>query len=152
MFNSSIDLSDLVTKLNSIAGPELARDIAGAVADQAVIPELAKEPMASGKKMLFVSAKQRGFFFAALKRGDITVPYRRTGAIGMSEKHETGVGVDVVLTAPYSDLVRTRGRQARYHESTWDDTETIALRLEQDTAELIATAAVIDALSKAGLT
>jgi hypothetical protein len=129
MFNSSIDLSDLVTKLNSIAGPELARDIAGAVADQAVIPELAKEPMASGKKMLFVSAKQR-----------------------MSEKHETGVGVDVVLTAPYSDLVRTRGRQAKYHESTWPDMDDVALKLESDTAELIGTAAVIDVLSKAGLT
>jgi hypothetical protein len=58
--------------MNSITGPDLARDIATHVADEAVIPELAKEPMASGKKMLFVSAKQRGFFFAALKRGDIS--------------------------------------------------------------------------------
>jgi hypothetical protein len=152
MFTTNIDLSDLITKMNSITGPELARDIATHVADEAVIPELAKEPMASGKKMLFVSAKQRGFFFAALKRGDISVPYRRTGAIGMSEKHETSTGVDVVLTAPYSDLVRTRGRQAKYHEGTWPDDEDIAAKIESDTAELIGTAAVLAALEKAGLT
>ena len=152
MFNAKIDLSDLQQKLSQITGPDLVRAIAEAVAKEAVEPELAKEPMASGKKMQFVSNKQRAFVMAAIRTGDIQVPYRRTGAIGISEQHQTTNGIDVVVPAPYSDLVRTKGKQAKYHEGTWPTDEDIALKIEGDTAELIGTAAVIEALEKAGLT
>jgi len=153
MFNVKLDLSDLIQKLNGITNTDLARDIAQKVADEAVVPELAKEPFrTTHKKMPFTSAKQRAFVMAAIRTGDIQVPYVRTGKIGMSEKHQTSNGIDVVVPAEYSDLVRTKGRQARYHEGTWDTTEDIAQKIESDTAELIGTAAVLEALEKAGLT
>jgi len=151
MFSAKIDISDL-RKIAALLDGPLGQDIAQAVADEAVVPELAKEPFrAVRKKMQFVSGKQRAFVIAAIRTGDIQVPYVRTGRIGMTEKHTTTNGVDVVVPAPYSDLVRTRGMQARYHEGTWEDTETIAARLEGDIVEVIATAKVIEALEKAGL-
>lgn len=152
MFNAKIDLSDLIKKLNTLTDGNFKRDVAQAVADEAVIPELAKEPFRTGrKKMIFTSNKQRAFVISAIKSGDIQVPYVRTGKIGMSEKHQTTAGVDVVVPAPYSDLVRTKGQQAKYHEGTWPTTEEIAEKIQSDTAELIGTAAVLQALEKAGL-
>jgi hypothetical protein len=152
MFNVKLDLSDLIAKLNGLTDADLARDIAQKVADEAVIPELAKEPFRTpGKKMIFTNAKQRAFVMAAIRSGAIQVPYRRTGQIGISEKHPTTNGMDVVVPVAYSDLVRTKGRQAKFHEGTWPTDEDIASKIEGDTAELIGTAAVIDALQKAGL-
>ncbi len=153
MLNVKIDLSDLKTKLEKITGPELTRDIAEAVAKEAVEPELAKEPFrTSHPKMQFVSNKQRAFVMAAIRSGDIQVPYRRTGAIGISEQHATSSGMDVVVPVEYSDLVRTRGKQAKYHDPLWPTTEDIAEKIENDIAEVIGTAAVVEALEKAGLT
>lgn len=151
MFTATIDASDL-NKIIAALGSSLVQDIAQHVADEAVVLELAKEPFRTpGKKMIFVSAKQRAFVIAAIRTGDIQVPYVRTGEIGKTEKHATTNGVDVVVPAPYSDLVRTKGKQARYHEGTWPTTEDIAKDIESDEAELIATAVVIEALEKAGV-
>ena len=114
---------------------------------------MAKEPFrTTRKKMQFVSARQRAFVMAAIRTGDIQVPYRRTGQIGISEQHQTTGGIDVTVPAPYSDLVRTKGMQARYHADLWPTTEDISLKIEGDKAELIGTAAVLEALEKAGLT
>ena len=152
MFTTKIDASDL-QKITALLDGPLGQDIAQAVADEAVIPELAKEPFRTpGKKMIFVSSKQRAFVMAAIRSGDIQVPYVRTGKIGETQKQTTTNGVDVTVPAAYSDLVRTKGRQARYHEGTWPTTEDIAHEIEADEAELIATAKVIEALEKAGLT
>jgi hypothetical protein len=152
MFTSKIDASDL-KKIEALLSGPLGMEIAQAVADEAVIPELAKEPFrAPGKKMIFTSSKQRAFVIAAIRSGDIRIPYVRTGQIGITEKHATANGVDVVVPAPYSDLVRTKGLQAKYHEGTWPTTEDIARDIESDEAELIALAYLLDALEKAGLT
>jgi len=152
MFKARINTSDLEAKLNQVTGPDLIRDIAEAVADQAVIPAFQTMPAASGKKMNFVSNKQRAFVMAAIKSGAIQVPYRRTGKIGDAQKQPNVSGLDVTLPVAYSDLVRTRGQQAKYHTGTWEDDVTIAERIESQDAERIGEKAVIDALSKAGLT
>ena len=152
MFNVKIDMTDLINKLNGLTDGAFVRDLAQAVADEAVIPELAKEPFrATRKKMQFVSNKQRAFVMAAIRRGDIEVPYRRTGKIGISEKHPTPNGMDVVVPVEYSDLVRTKGKQAKYHDPLWPTTDDIAAKLEADVVEVIGTAAVIKALKDAGL-
>ena len=153
MFKTTIDTSDLLKKLDSLTGGTFVHDVAEAVADEAVIPELAKEPFrTTRKKMQFVSNKQRAFVMAAIRDGRIEVPYRRTGAIGISEKHQTSNGIDVVVPVEYSDLVRTKGKQAKYHDPLWPTTDEISARLEADVVEVIGTAAVIKALKDAGLT
>ena len=153
MFKAKLDLSDLQQKLAQVTGPDLVRDIAEAVAKEAVEPELAKEPFrTSHPKMQFVSARQRAFVMAGIRRGDIQVPYRRTGAIGISELHVTSSGGEAVVPVEYSDLVRTKGKQARYHAPLWPTTDEIAAQLEADVVEVIGTAAVVEALDKAGLT
>ena len=153
MFNAKIDISDLIAKANALTDGAFSDDLLNAVADEAVIPELAKEPFrATRKRMIFTSAKQRAFVMAAIRTGDIEVPYRRTGNIGISVKHHGTNSIDVESTADYSDYVRTKGKQARYHEGTWETTDTIAERLERDVVEVIATAHVVQALDKAGLT
>jgi hypothetical protein len=153
VFNTTLDISDVLRKLDALGSDaELARSIAQKVADEAVIPELAKEPYRSTrKKMIFKSAKQRAFVMAAIKDGRIEVPYRRTGKIGISEKHPTSNGMDVVVPVGYSDLVRTKGKQADYHNPLWPTTDQIAQKLEADVVEVIGTAAVLEALQKAGL-
>jgi len=153
MFKATIDVSDLQNKLSQVTGPDLVRDIAEAVAKEAVQPELAKEPFrTSHPKMQFVNAKQRAFVMAGIRSGDIQVPYRRTGDVGITEVHPTNNGAEVITPAPYSDLVRTAGKQAKYHAPLWPTTDEIAQQIENDIAEVIATAAVIEALDKAGLT
>ena len=154
MFKAKIDISDLQKKLAQVTGPDLTRSIAQKVANEAVVPELAKEPFRAPpyKKMQFISNKQRAFVMAAIKRGDIQVPYRRTGKIGISEQIQTTNGIDVIVPAEYSDYVRTKGKQAKYHDPLWPTDEQIAQKIEGDTAEVIGTAAVIEALQKAGLT
>lgn len=151
MFSLKLNLSDLIQKLNSVG--DLTHDIADAVATEAVQPELAKEPFrTSHPKMIFVSAKQRAFVMAGIRSGALQVPYVRTGQVGITEKHQTSNGVDVVVPAPYSDLVRTKGMQAKYHEKLWEDTDAMSERLESTIVESVAEAAVIKALDKAGLT
>lgn len=154
MFRVTLDISDVLSKLNALGSDaDLAHTIANAVADEAVMPELAKEPYrTTRKKMIFKSAKQRAFVMAGIRKGTLDVPYRRTGKIGISEKRPTGQGVDVVVPVAHSDLVRTKGKQAEYHKPLWPTTEDIAAKIEGDTAELIGTAAVIEVLRKAGLT
>ena len=153
MFKATLDISDVLQKLNALGSDEqLAREIALKVADEAVIPELAKEPYrATRKKMIFKSAKQRAFVMAGIRKGTLEVPYRRTGKIGISEKHPTSNGLDVVVPVGYSDLVRTKGKQADYHNPLWPTTDQIAAKLEGDVVEVIGTAAVVEALQKAGL-
>ena len=154
MFKAKIDISDLQKKLAQVTGPDLVRAIAEKVAKEAVEPELAKEPFRAQpyKKMQFVSNKQRAFVMAAIRDGRIEVPYRRTGKIGISEQIQTTKGIDVIVPVAYSDLVRTKGKQSRYHSPLWPLDTEIAAKIESDTAELIGTAAVIEALEKAGLT
>ena len=153
MLTTKIDLSDLISKINSLTDADFVLDVAKAVADEAVEPELAKEPFRSTRpKAVFVSAKQRAFVMAAIRSGDIQVPYQRTGNIGIVQKQATTNGMDVTVPAPYSDYVRTAGKQARIHQGVWDTTEDIAQRLEADVVEVIATAHVVAALDKAGLT
>jgi hypothetical protein len=153
MFQIKIDTSDLEQKIGRLDGPVLAREIAKRVADEAVLPELAKYPAQRHAKQPFKSAQSRRFFFAALKRGQITVPYQRSGKLGTEwTRQQDGNGLTLTSTRPYSDLVRTRGKQSPYHAGNWPTTDDIAQKIEGDTAEIIGTATVIDLLQRAGLT
>jgi len=150
MISITLDTSDLTSKLSALNAAQLAQDIGDAVADD-VIAEGAKYPAQSHRKRAFVSAKQRRFFFAALKKGTITVPYQRTGTLGGSAvKQPFGGGVNVLWQAPYAEIVMG-DKQDTYFDN-WRTTTKIAAHVEADNAELIATDKIMQALAKAGLT
>lgn len=153
MIGAKVDTSDLEAKFGRLNLQGLAADIAEAVAKEAVIPELAKYPGQRRARQPFRSAKSRRAFFAGLRRGSITVPYRRSGALGRNWS-QSGSGGNLTLTSgqKYSDLVLTKGKQSGYHAGNWPTTEDIAQKVEGDTAELIGTAEAVKALQKAGLT
>ena len=69
----------------------------------------------------FKTARQRRWFFWALKTGQITVPYSRTGTIANSWRTRKEGWSHWVLenSAPYAALVVGRGTQARYHRDNW---------------------------------
>lgn len=132
--------------LDKVTAPGLSKTIAERIAKEVVLPKLAQYPGASRKAQPFVSDKQRRYFFAALKTGQIVVPYRRTGGLGKPENWERVVGSDSITlksTRKYSDLVRTKEKQAKYHKGTWPTDQDIARQSEADAA-LVATAVLVE--------
>jgi hypothetical protein len=86
-------------------------------------------PAASRKRQPFRSAASRRFFFAALRSGQISVPYRRTGALQDAWTwHPTPEGADVVNAHPHADLTIVQGKRSKYHAGTWPDEEQYAQR------------------------
>ena len=138
--------------LDRVSAPSLPLVIAQRIAKEAVLPRLAQYPPASGRKQPFVSAQSRKYFFAALRSGALVVPYRRSGALGKPSSWGQTPGSDgLTLTSKqaYSDLVRTKGKQAAYFKGTWPTTEMVARSCDADAA-LIATAVLVEAIGGAG--
>lgn len=151
MISIKIDISDAQAKLNRLDIEGKRGDIAKSIAQQVIRPNLAKYPGQTHAKQPFVSDKQRRYFFAALKKGAIQVPYQRTGGLGSDwAEQETGDGLTLMSNKAYSDLVRTKGQQAKIHESNWSSTEAIAEQSESDAA-LAATAELVTIIAGAGL-
>jgi len=88
---------------------------------------IAPYPAASHKPQAFKTAKQRRGFFAKLRSGQISVPYRRSGQLG-SKWIADGGGAQIRLrnTAGYAGLVHSEKGQASYHRGTWKTDEKIA--------------------------
>jgi hypothetical protein len=118
----------------------LAREISEAVADEAVLPRLREYPPASGKSQPFISAKSRRYFFAALRRGQISVPRRRSNALRNSwRKYPFGGGVGVESSAAHAELVVGEGdKQAGYHKGNWWTVDSVAADVEREEAQPIA--------------
>ena len=97
------------------------------------------EPPGPGSFKGFVSDKQRRWFFAALRRGEITVPYVRTGTLGRRwEKKVTASpdGVDGTIgnDTEYAPFVQG-SQQAQIHQGRW---ETIEQVLEDNEQAIVA--------------
>ena len=128
------------------------QDIAESVADVNVMPLIQQYPPQSGKKMQWKSEKQRRFVMAAINRGEIEVPYRRTGDYGGSfQKQPIGDGVALASQLPYAPYVRGPvPDQAAYHKGNWDTLDQIAEKVEGDPAtETTVTAAILKAVGDA---
>lgn len=96
-------------------------------------------PPLPGNAAKFWTDKQRRFFFAAVKKGLIKVPYRRTGTLGRQFTTETrhvddGIEGEIGTATPYAPWVvgpdypgevfagKNNGQpmyQARIHENRW---------------------------------
>jgi len=124
-------LDEAIRKLNYDEG-QLGAEMANAVADDVVIPRLREYPPASGRPQPFKSAKARRFFFAALRSGAISVPYRRTGELGRRiAKDPFRGGIVVALLAGHAELVRGES-QGGYFKGTWPTTDEVARESEAE--------------------
>jgi len=83
----------------------------------------------------FKTDRQRRWFFWALRTGQITVPYQRTGRLANSWRARQEGWSHWVLenSAAYAALVVGRGKQAKYHEGHWWVAEDI---IENDVPNL----------------
>lgn len=144
----TIDTAQALKALEAIDAQETRRRMAEAVADENVLPALAKYPPQSGKKMQWASEKQRRFVMAGIKDGSIHVPYQRTGRFGSSfQKQPISDGIAVASSLAYAPFVRGPD-QAPYHRGNWDTLEDLAQSLE-DAAAITATAALLDEVANA---
>lgn len=126
--------------------------VAGKAAALETIATAKPYPSQSHKKQPFKSAKQRRFFFAALKSGVISVPYQRTFALQDAWMWEaTPDGADVLNPHPHADGViggPGRPRLWPYHVGNWPTETQIAAKAAEparDAAEM----AIIRLVAKA---
>ena len=126
----------LQTNIDGIAEPVIR-----AIANDSALPKLGVYPDPSRKKQPFKSAKSRRYFFAALRRGQITVPYQRSGSLARNWKLTSvagGVG-KIVNSRPYDKFVMGEAEeQARYFAGTWTTVTGVAEYVETQDAARIA--------------
>jgi len=145
-------LDEALTALEAVNPQHLAQVIGVAVGEEAR-NLLATAPSASRKKQPFKSPQSRRFFFAALKRGQISVPYRRTGQLIRNwTVNPMANGALVSNSTPYAALVQSKQQQAAYHSGNWPTDQSVAEQLESSgKAADIAEEVVQAAITKAGL-
>ena len=122
---------ELIRKLGSVATmstlrPAMQRSVFRVHRDIATYPE----PPAPGSFKGFVSDKQRRWFFAALRRGDITVPYARTGTLGRRWTTNVAVSLDGLVgtignNTDYAPFVQSSGEQAQIHRGRWETIDKV---------------------------
>ena len=82
--------------------------------------------MLNGKPSKFKSAKQRGYFFAALRQGKIKLPFRRDGTLGRSITSKvtaTPTSAQILVgttdnVSSYAKYVIGDEEQSEYHKQT----------------------------------
>lgn len=104
---------------------------------------IAPYPSPSRKRQAFKTEKQRRGFFAKLRSGKITVPYRRRGAgggvLGGWLIEQAGNGVRLRNMRRGAKWVHSAQDQARYHAGNWKTDRNVAERIVSDgtAAEMI---------------
>ncbi len=144
-----IDIADALKALDRLDDPALAEDMATYVAEQVVLPKLAQYPGRSGKKQPFVSDRARRYFFAALRSGQIRVPYQRSGDLGSQwQRLPFAHGILLQSGVDYSEIVIGEN-QGAYFKGNWPSLIQTAQVLEGDAA-LAATAFLVEKIGDAG--
>jgi hypothetical protein len=145
-------IEETLRALAAVDPKSLATPIGVAVAEEAR-NIISVAPSASRRKQPFKTPQQRRFFFAGIKSGAITVPYRRTGQLGRKWMvSPTANGAELTNAASYANLVQSQQEQAAYHRGTWKTDEDAARELESSgKAVEVATDIVQAAITKAGL-
>ena len=143
-------MADALAALSRVEARALEKAITNKVADEIILPKLAEYPPASGKKMVFVSERQRRFVMASIRSGAITVPYHRSGRLGRSwVKQPLNGGMAIISRLAYAPYVVGDGEQAAYHRGTWDVLSDMADSIDDDVSQA-ASAAVVDLIGSAG--
>ncbi len=145
-----IDVASALAALDAVEARRVEKAITNKVADEIILPRLAKYPSPSGKKMQFVSEKQRRFVMASIRSGAITVPYHRSGALGRSWiKQPLNGGMAIISRLAYAPYVVGDEDQAAYHKGNWDTLSTLADSIDDDVSQA-ASAAVVELIGDAG--
>ncbi len=138
-----IDVAAALAALDAVEARALEKQITNKVADEIILPRLAKYPSASGKKMEFKSERQRRFVMASIRSGAITVPYHRSGALGRSwVKQPLNGGMAIISRLAYAPYVVGDGEQAAYFRGVWDTLDTMAAEIDDDVSQAAAAAVV----------
>ncbi len=144
-----IDVAAALAALDAVEARRVEKAITNKVADEIILPRLAKYPSPSGKKMQFVSERQRRFVMASIRSGAITVPYHRSGALGRSwVKQPLNGGMAIISRLAYAPYVVGDGEQAAYHRGTWDTLTAISEEIDDDVSQA-ATASVVELIGDA---
>lgn len=147
-----VALQRVIDALGEIGGPELRRIVQDAIANDSVLKRVINYPPERSVPQPFKSAKQRRFFFAALRSGQISVPYSRTYYLQRGWRYNAGEGV-VTNGAPYAGMVMgEKAEQAGYFSGKgWLSVTDIAQASESQDAPWIGEAAVTLWIGKKGL-
>ena len=134
-------IGELFRKLDSISANEILRkpmeacliDLQSYMADDYPGP-----PQRPYPNMLW-TAKQRRYFFWALKKGLITVPYVRTGKLGQGwswkvSTEANGLHGTVGNNLGYAPYVQSKAKQALIHYGNW---RTDAQAVEEKRDEIV---------------
>lgn len=149
----TVHITGLDTALHDVSPVRLTGAIQAATFAIAndVVSRMARYPGQTHAKQPFKSAKQRAFFFWALNKGIIEVPYRRGSSPGSETlgrrwhvEHVGSMNARAVNTASYAPYVHGEGTQSAYMRAEgWLTDEGIARQVESDgTVERIATQAL----------
>ena len=94
---------------------------------------IAPYPSARRQKQPFTSAKQRRGFFAKLRKGQIKVPYQRTGQLGQKWVAERGSGqIRVRNMRRGAKYVHSESEQSKYHAGNWKTDKGVADQVTSD--------------------
>jgi len=135
------DVERLNRKLRRLASAGALRP---AIAEAAayIKSEAATYPPVRRQSQPFKTERQRRYFFAALRSGEIEVPYRRKGAGGGLAGNWTVVfttdGAIVGNNKDYGPYVMGTRDQSNYHEGNWKTEQMIATEGEPKVMEIIA--------------
>lgn len=114
--------------------------------------DLATYPTASHNPQPFKSERSRRWFFAALRDGRLTVPYRRTGNLGRSWTSEISEGADSLLgvvgnVRSYAPWVQSADQRSSYFEGSGWVTDEQAFNRRKDQIVNMFTEAIDKALA-----
>jgi len=137
--------------IGAVQGGDMAQAIGVAVAEFAVIPAARPYPGPSGRKMKFVSDKQRRYIMRKIRLEELELPYTRRYRLLQGWRFR-GVrdGAIVENPVPYAGLV-VGEQQAAYHAGTWRTVVEIAQEVESGAAVHVAEAAAALFIVKQGL-
>ena len=140
MASITIDVSEAVKKLDP---RDLERHLTISLkgASDLVRDDVRRYPPPSRGPMKWKSEKQRRWFFAALRRGEIEVPYRRGQSPGSERlgaswtKRVTATGTEFRATigtnVSYARYVQDSGFQAAIHKGNWQTVQDVVRRQAQ---------------------
>lgn len=120
-------VAELAAALEKIRSSSFRRYFSEQFYQKRLKPELLKQPRPRRAPMHFESDKQRRYFFAALSRNQIKVPYERTNTLRQSWSFYGNADGGVVTNrALYAMFVLGSPGQSRYHERWWRTIDEIA--------------------------